>query len=81
LDTVYLCAEVLQCVSLDGVDAELRVGLDGREAARQEELLAAAALLDDLDEAGLQLLDGGHVVGQDAHLTGLGGEVDLDAAG
>lgn len=77
---MYLCAEVLQRVSLDGVDAELRVGLDGRESAREEELLAAAAFLDDLDESGLQLLDGRNVVGQYTHLTGLGGEVDLDAA-
>lgn len=77
---VYLYAEVLQWVSLDCVDAELRVGLDGREAARQEELLAAAALLDDLDESGLQLLDGRDVVGQDTHLAGFRGEVNLDAA-
>ena len=76
---MYLGAEVLQCVSLDGVDAELRVGLNGREPARQEELLAAAALLDDLDKSGLQLLDGRDVVGQDTHLAGFRGKVDLDA--
>lgn len=76
---MYLGAEVLQCVSLDSVDAELRVGLNGRESARQEELLAAAALLNDLDKSGLQLLDGGDVVGEDTHLSGLCGEVDLDA--
>lgn len=79
-DVVYLCAEVLECVSLNGVDAELRVGLDGREAARQEVLLAAAALLEDLNEASLQLLDGRNVVGQDTHLAGFRGKVDLDAA-
>lgn len=54
---VYLCAEVFQSVSLDSVDAELRIGLHRREPARQEELLAAAALLDDLDKSGLQLFD------------------------
>ena len=46
--------------------------------SRTEELLAAAALLNNLDQARLQLLDGGNVVGQDTHLSGLGGEVDLD---
>lgn len=45
---------------------------------RTEELLGAAALLDDLDDAGLELLDRGNVVGEDTHLTGLGGDVDLD---
>lgn len=43
-----------------------------------EELLAVAALLDDLDQTGLQLLNGGDVVGEDTHLSRLGGEVDLD---
>ena len=47
-------------------------------AKRTEELLGAAALLDDLDHTGLQLLDGGDVVGEDTHLSGLGGDVDLD---
>ncbi len=45
---------------------------------RTEELLAAAALLNDLDQAGLQLLDGGNVVGEDTHLSGFRGDVDLD---
>lgn len=43
-----------------------------------EELLAGTALLHDLNETGLELLDGGNVVGKDTHLTGLGGDVDLD---
>lgn len=43
-----------------------------------EVLLAAAALLDDLDQAGLELLNGRHVVGQHAHLAGLRRQVDLD---
>jgi hypothetical protein len=75
----YLGAEVLEWVALNGVDAENGAGLDSSEAARQEELLAAALLLDDLDQARLQLLDGGNVAGQNTHITGLGGEVDLDA--
>lgn len=74
----HLSAEVLQSVTLNGVDAELGARLHSRESTRQEELLAAAALLNDLDESGLQLLDGRHVVGQDTHLTGFRGEVDLD---
>lgn len=45
---------------------------------RTEELLAATALLDDLDETRLQLLDAGDVVRQNTHLTGLRGDVDLD---
>lgn len=77
---MYLRAEVLERVALDGVDAELGVGLDNGESAREEELLVAARLLDDLDQTRLQLLDGGDVVGEDTHITGLGGKVDLDAA-
>ena len=75
----YIGAEVLNGVSLDGVDAELGVGLDNSESARQEELLVAAGLLDDLNQTRLQLLDGGDVVGENTHVTGLGGKVDLDA--
>ena len=48
-----------------------------KRSARTEELLGAG-LLDDLDDAGLDLLDGGNVVGEDTHLTRLGGDVDLD---
>lgn len=46
--------------------------------AHTEEGLGAAALLDDLDDAGLELLNGGNVVCEDTHLTRLGGDVDLD---
>lgn len=46
-------------------------------SGRTEETLAAA-LLDDLDDTGLQLLDRRDVVGEDTHLTRLGGDVDLD---
>lgn len=45
---------------------------------RTEELLGATALLNNLNETGLQLFDRGNVVGEDTHLTGLGGNVDLD---
>lgn len=76
----YLCAEVLQRVGLHSVDAELRAGLHNGESSRQEELLGATILLDNLNQAGLQLLDRGYVVRQDAHLTGFRREVDLDAA-
>jgi hypothetical protein len=76
----YIGAEVLERVTLDGVDAELGVGLNNGESTRQEELLVAAVLLDDLDQTGLQLLNGGNVVGEDTHITGLGGKVNLDAA-
>jgi len=48
-DGSYLGAEVLQWVALDGVDAEDGVWLHGSESTRQEELLAATLLLDDLD--------------------------------
>lgn len=43
-----------------------------------EELLAGAALLHNLNETGLKLLNGGNVVGKDTHLTRFGGDVDLD---
>lgn len=46
---------------------------------RTEELLAATGLLNDFDKAGLQLLNGWNVAGEDTHLAGLGGDVDLDA--
>jgi hypothetical protein len=53
----YLGAEVLQCVALDSIDAEDGVGLHNGESTGQEKLLAAALLLDDLNETRLQLLD------------------------
>lgn len=102
-------AEVLKGVTLNSVNAESRVGLDGSEATghykypsqfihppilrqnillnqvlrisqglrRTEELLGGTGLLNDLNEAGLELLDRRNVVGQDTHLTGLGGQVHL----
>jgi hypothetical protein len=47
---------------------------------RTEELLGSTTLLNNLDKAGLELLDGGNVVGKDTHLPGLGGDVDLNNA-
>lgn len=44
-----------------------------------EELLGLTTLLDDLDETGSQLFDAGNVAREDTHVTGLGGNVDLDA--
>lgn len=49
----------------------------GARIGRTEVLLGGTALLKDLDETGLELLDGGNVVGEDTHLTGGGGNVDL----
>lgn len=43
-----------------------------------EELLASAALLNDLNETGLQLLNGGNVVGKDTHLARFRWDVDLN---
>lgn len=54
----------------------MRSGDDGHR--HTEELLVTAGLLDDLDDTGLQLLDGRNVVGEDTHLAGLSGDVDLD---
>lgn len=45
---------------------------------RTEELLAGTTLLNDLNETGLELLNGGDVVGENTHLSGFGGDVDLD---
>lgn len=43
-----------------------------------EELLAGTAFLHDLNETGFELLNGGNMVGENTHLTGLGGDVNLD---
>lgn len=47
--------------------------------ARTEERLIASALLDNLHEAGSQLLDRRDVVGENTHITRFSGDVDLDA--
>ena len=46
--------------------------------SRTEKLLGATGLLVDLNQTGLQLLNGWNVVGENTHLSGLGGDVDLD---
>lgn len=78
LRTNGIDAEVLEREALDSVDAEDGAWVDDGEAAGEEELLAATALLNNLDHTRLELLDGRHVVGEDTHLSGLGGDVDLD---
>jgi hypothetical protein len=40
-------------------------------------MLSGTTLLNNLNETGLQLLNGGNVVGEDTHLTGGSGDVDL----
>lgn len=50
-----------------------------RRWGRTEEALAAGTLLDDLHDAGPQLLDGWDVVGENTHVAGFSGNVDLDA--
>jgi len=42
-------------------------------------LLGTAGLLDDLNNAGLELLNGRDVTSEDTHLTALGGDVYLYA--
>jgi hypothetical protein len=49
-----------------------------RRVKRTEELLAAATLLNDLDQTRLQLLNRRDVLSEDTHLSGLGGDIDLD---
>lgn len=73
-----LGAEVLEGVCLGGVDAEGRVGLDRGETSGKEEGLGATALLDDLDDTRLKLLNGRNVVGKYTHFTRLSRKVDLD---
>lgn len=71
----------------------MNVALRGREVAvardgsrtpstlsLTEPLARLAAVLDDLDNTGTEGLNGGNVVGEDTHVTGRGGEVDLGHA-
>ena len=46
-----------------------------------EELLGRVARVDDLYDTGAQSFDAGNVVGEDTHVTGRGGKVDLDHIG
>lgn len=45
------------------------MGLMAGSGKRTEELLAAAALLDNLNQTGLELLNGRDVVGENTHLS------------
>lgn len=54
------------------------MALQTTRSKRTEKLLRAAALLNDLDNTGLELLNRGHVVGKNAHLARLGWDVDLN---
>lgn len=49
-----------------------------RRTGHTDEGLGATALLDDLDDTRLKLLNGRDVVGKYTHFTRLGGKVDLD---
>jgi hypothetical protein len=66
-------------VHILAIPASYNSGFLAEWYGRTEELLAGAGLLNDLNETRLELLDGGNVVGEDTHLTGLGGNVHLNA--
>lgn len=65
------------------VDAEAvrSLGTLATRAGLTKPLLRRAALLDDLDQARSERLDGGDVVSEDTHVTGGGGKVDLNNGG
>lgn len=46
-----------------------------------EPLVRLSTLLDNLYDTGTESLDSGNVVGEDTHVTGSGGEVDLGHGG
>ena len=48
------------------------------EGRRTEKLRVSTVLLDNLHQPRLQLLNGRNVIRQNTHLSGLGGNVDLD---
>lgn len=73
-----LDAEGLKWVTLNSVDGEDGSWVDNGESSGKEELLGGSGLLDDLDQSWLELLNGWDVVGEDTHLSGIGGDVDLD---
>lgn len=59
---------------LDIVESEI----GGEWGRRTEKLLAASVLLNNLNQSRLELLNRRDVVGEETHLSRLGGEVDLD---
>lgn len=73
-----LNAESIKWVTLNSVDGEDGSWVDDGESSRKEELLGGSGLLDDLDQTWLELLNGWDVVGEDTHLSGVGGDIDLD---
>ncbi len=73
-----LAREVVKRVTLNSIDRQNGAWVDDGEAAGEEELLGGSGLLNDLDESWLELLDGWNVVGEDTHLSGVGGDVDLN---
>ena len=72
-----LGGEVLGLESLNGVDGQLGVGLNGSKSTGDEVRLGLTVGLDDLNDTRLELLDGGNVVSQNTELTGGRGDVDL----
>lgn len=72
-----LGGEVLSLESLNGVDGQLGVGLNGSETTGDEVRLGLTVSLNDLDNTRLELLDGGNVVSQNTELTSGGRDVDL----
>lgn len=50
--------------------------MENKEGRFTEELLGGGGL-DDLDDSGTELLDGGNVAGEDTHISRDGGDVDL----
>lgn len=68
---------ILYNALVNGMGADWRVYRWG--SSLTEELLAAGALLDDIDYTGSELLNRRDMVGKNTHVTGFGGDVDLNA--
>jgi hypothetical protein len=73
------CALVLQLADAGHIHGCF-TSMQEKCLGRTEELFASTRLLNNLHKTWLQLLDGWNVVGEDTHLAGFGGHVDLDAA-
>lgn len=58
-------------------DGAFSICSSGARIGHTEVLLGGTTLLNNLDKTGLELLNGWNVVGEDTHLTGGGGDVDL----
>lgn len=68
--------EQLKRVCLDSVDNELVVGVNSSKAAGNEPLLGTGRL-DDFENTGSELFNGGNVRGEDTHVSCGRGDVDL----